>query len=60
MSARQIRALRSALRLSQQAFATRLNVGIATVGRWERGRSVPTPANEARIRLLSKRAARAA
>ena len=53
MNATEIRKLRLKLGWSQQKFATKLNVGIATVARWELGIAKPSNlANEKLLRLL--------
>src|SRR6266480_1621958 len=53
--ARQIRYLRTTLRLSQEELATRLSVSFATVNRWESGKSKPQRAQrEAVERLLGE------
>ena len=39
----QIRTLRLALRLTQEQFASQLGVTFATVNRWERGKTTPSP-----------------
>ena len=39
----QIRTLRLALKLTQEQFASQLGVTFATVNRWERGKTTPSP-----------------
>ena len=47
-----VKALRQRLGLSQQVFATRLGIGIATVSRWETGKVKPK--RKALIRRLEQ------
>lgn len=52
MDGQQIRELREHLGYNQQKFATELGVGIATVSRWENGKSKPSPLAVGRLKLL--------
>jgi transcriptional regulator with XRE-family HTH domain len=47
-------ALRSTARLSQEALARLLGVSFVSINRWERGASVPSPAQVAKIRHLKQ------
>ncbi len=38
----QVKQVREQLKLSQEAFARKLNVSFATVNRWETGKCLPT------------------
>ena len=42
MTSEQIKAIRTKLRMSQEAFALTLGVSFATVNRWENGHNSPT------------------
>ena len=42
MEANNIRTLRQTLRLTQEEFAHRLGITVATVNRWENGHNSPT------------------
>ena len=55
MSPRQIVQIRESLGISQQALASRMGVGVATVNRWEMGRSEPNDDNLSALRKLYKR-----
>ena len=48
-----IKDLRLSLGLSQDRFAELLNVGVASIRRWEAGTSQPIPAHQEKINLLS-------
>src|SRR3990172_836319 len=48
----QIKAIRSELRMSQQAFAAALGVSFATVNRWENGKAKPQKDRVNRIQAL--------
>lgn len=48
-----IRSLRSQLNLSQEQLASRLEVSVATVNRWEAGKSKPQRAQQAAIEALA-------
>lgn len=48
----EIREIRQRLGLSQQTFAERIGVGIATVSRWEQGHTAPRPIAKRAIRRL--------
>ncbi len=39
----QIRTFRLSLKLTQEQFASQLGVTFATVNRWERGKTIPSP-----------------
>ena len=52
MTPKQIKVLRIKLGLSQQAFSNRLGVGVATVSRWETGKTRPSPMAIKLLRLL--------
>ena len=54
MNGQQIRELRELLGYSQQKFATELNVGIATVSRWENGKNQPSPLAKDKLRTLEE------
>lgn len=45
--------MRGELGLSQQSFAERLGVGIATVSRWERGSGKPSKLAMARVNQVA-------
>lgn len=53
-----LRALRAALGLSQEQLGRELQVSVATVNRWERGRSGISPAALARLEALEARTGR--
>jgi DNA-binding transcriptional regulator YiaG len=42
MEAKEIKALRESLGISQQEMSTRLGVSLMTISRWERGISIPS------------------
>jgi DNA-binding transcriptional regulator YiaG len=52
MNKEEIKELRLRLKMSQQAFATKLGVGIATVSRWELGIFKPSPLAENNLQKL--------
>ena len=52
MTKKEIKQLRKKLGLSQQAFASRLHVGIATVNRWETGDNKPSQLAEEKLHTL--------
>jgi DNA-binding transcriptional regulator YiaG len=52
MRSEEIKQLRKSMRMSQQAFATELGIGIATVSRWELGKCKPSPLAEDKINQL--------
>jgi len=49
----EVRELREKLNLSQQSFAERLGVGIASVSRWERGAGRPSKLAMMRVNQLA-------
>jgi putative transcriptional regulator len=55
MNAKEIKQMRQKLGLSQQKFATELGVGIASVFRWESGRSEPSPLALEKLRELYRK-----
>jgi len=46
------KALRAALRLTQERFAARVGVTVSTVNRWENGKGTPSPLAQQRIEEL--------
>ena len=54
MTGREIRSLRRALNLTQDAFAKKLGVSQVTVARWEIEQTKPSPLAVARIEELKK------
>lgn len=54
-TAKNISILRKRLKLTQEAFATRLGVSFTTVNRWERGHSAPSKSALKALEALSKR-----
>ena len=55
MTADEIRTLRTRLGLTQEQLAANLGVSWATVQRWEKGKTKPSPLAEARLRELFER-----
>lgn len=55
-----LRAMRAMLRFSQEQLAARLDVSVATVNRWEAGKSKPQRAQQAAIEKLLEEASGAA
>jgi DNA-binding transcriptional regulator YiaG len=53
MTAKQIKAIRSHLGLSQQQLATRLGVSFATVNRWENGHTKPQHTHDRLLKELA-------
>lgn len=53
-AAKEIRALREAMGLSQEKFAAKLGVSFSTVNRWENGRGQPSPLAVQRIETLQE------
>jgi putative transcriptional regulator len=51
-----VRALRRALRLTQEQFARRLDVTFGTVNGWENGKHVPIPALRSRLLEIAREA----
>lgn len=49
-----IKQLRNQLGLSQQSFAVKLGVGIATVSRWETGKTKPSALASQRLMRFNK------
>src|SRR4051812_36345683 len=52
MTSDQIRAIRTKLRMSQEAFALTLGVSFATVNRWENGKAKPQKDRMDRLKAL--------
>jgi|TARA_R100001530_G_C4309481_1_gene152639 DNA-binding transcriptional regulator YiaG len=52
--AQQIKDLRTSLGVSQDKFAEQLNVGVASVRRWESGSTIPLPNHQEKIKQLNK------
>jgi len=52
MTSDQIKAIRSQLRMSQQAFAAAIGVSFATVNRWENGKAKPQKDRLSRLKAL--------
>ncbi len=55
MRANEIKRLRKDLGLSQQKFAEKIGVGIATVSRWEKSLTKPSPLAAAKLETINKR-----
>ena len=55
MNAQEIKALRTALGMSQQAFATKLKRSVTIVSRWENGGASPDTHSLDALRRLRKR-----
>jgi DNA-binding transcriptional regulator YiaG len=52
MTPKEIKALRKELGLSQQAFSDLAGVTLMTVSVWERGKFMPLPKAERRLRII--------
>lgn len=53
MNRRDVKALRTRLGMTQQAFASLLGLSFVSVNKWENGGSQPTGLSEVLLRLLS-------
>ncbi|MEV0398283.1 helix-turn-helix domain-containing protein [Polymorphospora rubra] len=55
-TAREVAALRSAYRMTQEAMAHKLGIAVCTVTRWEKGRNALAAASQAALDELLRRA----
>ena len=55
LSHEEIKSIRIALKLTQEAFAARLKVDVVTVSRWERGERRPTPASRHKLNRIYRK-----
>ena len=59
MKPEDIKAIREALGLTQEAFASKLRVDLTTINRWENGHRKPSSAASRHLERLKRRAQRA-